>query len=157
MASHATTSYLSQNSYLLHATQKLKTLSSSSVTTKASWDTQKRLPYNPNAPRKLKNNTLTTKMPTSTSSPSLTSSSSLTLTEKHVSDLLKRNSPETNEGISWKVETELVFSWLFLFILCAFIRLKSVIQNTTCDLFLLCYVKWQNMDYSNEAYAQLLL
>ncbi|XP_054782951.1 uncharacterized protein LOC129290254 isoform X2 [Prosopis cineraria] len=98
MASHATTSHL-QNSYLFHATHKMQTLSVSSASTKASWDTEQRLPYNPNAPRKLKKNTNTlSQTPILKASPSLSSSSSTTWTEKYVSDLLKRNSPDTSEG-----------------------------------------------------------
>ncbi|KAK4267322.1 hypothetical protein QN277_024117 [Acacia crassicarpa] len=77
----------------------MQTLSVSSVSTKASWDTEQRPTYNPNAPRKLKKNTNTlSQTPILKTSPSLSSSSSTTWTEKYVSDLLKRNSPDTSEG-----------------------------------------------------------
>ncbi|TKY48253.1 Mini-ribonuclease 3 [Spatholobus suberectus] len=62
----------------------LLSVSSSSLkfAVRASWDTQQRLPYNPNAPRKLKKNIV----PTSTSP----------ITQRrdqHISDLLKRATP----------------------------------------------------------------
>ncbi|KAL2332285.1 hypothetical protein Fmac_019866 [Flemingia macrophylla] len=53
---------------------------------KASWDTQQRLPYNPNAPRKLKKNIVP--------SPSSTSTTPITRKrDQYISDLLKRAAP----------------------------------------------------------------
>lgn len=53
---------------------------------KASWDTQQRLPYNRNAPRKLT-------QPPKPQSPSLTSPAPSTRKENYISDLLKRATP----------------------------------------------------------------
>ncbi|XP_004486823.1 uncharacterized protein [Cicer arietinum] len=67
---------------------------SCSITTcsvKASWDTQQRLSYNRNAPRKLNN----THSPPLTSSPSPPS----TRKEHYISDLLKRSTPLPNPTI----------------------------------------------------------
>ncbi|KAF7814148.1 mini-ribonuclease 3 [Senna tora] len=114
MASHAGTSH-SHSSFLFHTRRKMQTLSVSSVSVRASWDTEQRLSYNPNAPRKLKknNNTLTQTL-TSKTSPSPTSSASNTWTEKYVSDLLKRSNPDTSEGnIAEEDETYLGYErWL---------------------------------------------
>lgn len=72
------------------------TLSSSKFkpVVKASWDTQQRLPYNRNAPRKLT-------QPPKPQSPSLTSSSSpapSTGKDIYISDLLKRDTPLPSIG-----------------------------------------------------------
>lgn len=56
---------------------------------RGSWDTQHRLPYNPNAPRKQLNKKLQT--PTQTQSPPLIS----TRKEQYISDLLKRTTAPT--------------------------------------------------------------
>ncbi|WVY99705.1 hypothetical protein V8G54_025775 [Vigna mungo] len=65
----------------------LSSLSSSlKFTVRASWDTKQRLPYNPNAPRKLKKNIVSTPTP----------SSAAPITRKrdqYISDLLKRATP----------------------------------------------------------------
>ncbi|XP_065865072.1 uncharacterized protein [Euphorbia lathyris] len=70
--------------------QMLTTLSAMSlVRVRASWDTQFRIPYNPNAPRKPKKTPIS--QPSTFTPPPSPSSSSLTLTPQSVSDLLKRN------------------------------------------------------------------
>ncbi|XP_037497705.1 mini-ribonuclease 3 isoform X1 [Jatropha curcas] len=62
----------------------------SSQVVRASWDTQQRLSYNPNAPRKPKKNPIS--QPNSLPpTPSPTPSPSITLTPQAVSELLKRN------------------------------------------------------------------
>lgn len=58
---------------------------------KASWDTQQRLPYNRNAPRKLKNNTLTQSQSLSPTQPAPSTIS--TRKEQYISDILKRATP----------------------------------------------------------------
>ncbi|KAK7325121.1 hypothetical protein VNO77_29213 [Canavalia gladiata] len=67
--------------------QGVLSVSSSSLkfAVRASWDTQQRLPYNPNAPRKLKKNNLPIPTPSSTAP--------ITRKEKYVADLLKRATP----------------------------------------------------------------
>lgn len=80
----------------------MQTLSVSSVRVRGSWDIEQRLPYNPNAPRKLKKNSNTlTQTPISTVLPSVNSAASITWTEKYVTDLLKRNNPDTSKGTEY--------------------------------------------------------
>ncbi|KAI4355517.1 hypothetical protein L6164_004281 [Bauhinia variegata] len=94
MASHASTlqsPYISNS----HVTRKLHTLSVSSVRVRASWDTQQRPSYNPNAPRKPKKNTNTlthTSNAKASPPPSLT-----TRTQLYISELLKRKTPEPTQ------------------------------------------------------------
>ncbi|KAJ7963169.1 Ribonuclease III family protein [Quillaja saponaria] len=72
---------------------------SSSLRVRASWDTEQRLPYNPNAPRKLKKDTKTlTHTPSPKTSQTVTLTASTTGTEQYSADLLKRNSPICKQG-----------------------------------------------------------
>ncbi|XP_027341363.1 uncharacterized protein LOC113854534 [Abrus precatorius] len=61
--------------------------SSLKLEVRGSWDTQQRLPYNPNAPRKLKKNNVPVPIPTPTST------APITRKEQYISDLLKRATP----------------------------------------------------------------
>lgn len=65
---------------------------SAGVRVRSSWDTQQMLPYNPNAPRKLKKN-----KPTSQPPPTVTLSTSTTRTILTIADLLKRPTPAPGE------------------------------------------------------------
>ncbi|KAH7547178.1 hypothetical protein FEM48_Zijuj01G0281800 [Ziziphus jujuba var. spinosa] len=65
---------------------------SAGVRVRSSWDTQQMLPYNPNAPRKLKKN-----KPTSQPPPTVTLSTSTTRTILTIADLLKRPTPAPEE------------------------------------------------------------
>ena len=127
MASHAGT-LNSQSLYPYHANTKRKmhTLSlslSSSVRVRASWDTEQslRLPYNPNAPRKLKKNTETLTQPSSLkeASPSVNSNSSTKWTEQYVNDLLKRNSPAPSKGICFSRNYVELLNFPSFFSLCS--------------------------------------
>ncbi|NP_001236496.1 uncharacterized protein LOC100527214 [Glycine max] len=73
------------------------TSSSLKFLVRASWDTQQRLPYNPNAPRKLKNNIVATPTPT----PPITRKR-----EQYISDLLKRATPLPTIGHIEEVQDE---------------------------------------------------
>ncbi|KAG5104203.1 hypothetical protein JHK82_041173 [Glycine max] len=73
------------------------TSSSLKFLVRASWDTQQRLPYNPNAPRKLKNNIVATPTPTAPITRKR---------EQYISDLLKRATPLPTIGHIEEVQDE---------------------------------------------------
>uniref|UniRef100_A0A2N9E5A7 RNase III domain-containing protein n=1 Tax=Fagus sylvatica TaxID=28930 RepID=A0A2N9E5A7_FAGSY len=64
------------------------------VAVRASWDTQQRLSYNPNAPRKPPKNPNTTLKPKTPPPPALTLTVPTTRTDPSISDLLKRSTVE---------------------------------------------------------------
>ncbi|GMY34570.1 mini-ribonuclease 3, partial [Fagus crenata] len=64
------------------------------VAVRASWDTQQRLSYNPNAPRKPPKNPNTTPKPKTPPPPALTLTVPTTRTDPSISDLLKRSTVE---------------------------------------------------------------
>ncbi|KAJ7951637.1 Ribonuclease III family protein, partial [Quillaja saponaria] len=72
----------------------------SSLRVRVSLDTVQRLPYNLNAPRKLKkdNNTLTQK-PAPKTPPTVTLTASNTSTKQYISNLLKRDRPSSKQGV----------------------------------------------------------
>jgi len=59
---------------------------------RASWDTKQRLPYNPNAPRKLKKNTVPIPTP-------ISPAPIIRKRDQYISDLLKRATPLPTIGI----------------------------------------------------------
>ncbi|KAG7018286.1 hypothetical protein SDJN02_20154 [Cucurbita argyrosperma subsp. argyrosperma] len=75
------------------------TLSATSTSIVASWDTQQRLTYNPNAPRNPNKKPKSLSVsPTSQSTGNATLTATNIRTNQIVSDLLKRRSPGSNEG-----------------------------------------------------------
>ncbi|EEF34976.1 RNA binding protein, putative [Ricinus communis] len=81
----------------------LSTMSSSlRVSVRASWDTQQRLTYNPNAPRKHTKNPTSQPNTLSLPPPTTTSPLSVTVTTQSVSNLLKRNT--TPQGVMKKLD-----------------------------------------------------
>ncbi|PRQ23949.1 putative ribonuclease III [Rosa chinensis] len=78
----------------MHAISVPSPMSVRVVRVGASWDTQQRLPYNRNAPRKLKQTPSSTTIPTTETPPTVSLTASTTRTADHVFELLKRPTQE---------------------------------------------------------------